>query len=104
SDVEAVVPVTTTILDDRWCYPTRFAGRQAGTNRSSGGVGWTIYTNEDLLATMRLPMLAGVGPAAGRTDGALVTRSLAEQIFGAVGRAPGSTLVSEQSPPTTILG
>jgi len=107
--VEAAAPVTITILDDRWCYPTLFGGRQGGSSRSasagpSRGMGWTIYSDEGLLATMRLPILAGAAPGPGRPAGALVTRSLAEQIFGAVDRAPGSTLTSEQSPPTTILG
>ena len=105
-DVEAVAPLTITILDDRWCYPTLFAGRQAGASTSGPSriMGWTIYSDDELLAAMRLPILAGEAPRPGRTDGALVTRSFAEQTFGAIERAPGSTLTSEQSAPTTILG
>ena len=105
-DVEAVAPLTITILDDRWCYPTLFAGRQAGASTSSAArlMGWAIYSDDELLAALRLPILAGAGPRPGSADGALVTRSFAEQLFGAAERAPGSTLVSEQSPPTKILG
>jgi putative ABC transport system permease protein len=113
-DVEAVAPVTITVLDDRWCYPTLFTGftgsfgsdPQVGPRSipSGRGMGWTVYSDEELLAAMRLPILNGTAPGPGRRSGALITRTFAEQIFGGVGRAPGSTIASEQSRPMTILG
>jgi len=122
-DVEAVAPVTITVLDDRWCYPTLFTGftgvagappHQAGPRStpspspSRREMGWTVYSDGDLLATMHLPVIAGTAagtaPGPDRPGGALVTRTFAEQIFGGVARAPGSTIASEQSGPTTILG
>ena len=110
-DVEAVAPVSITVLDERWWYPTLFTRVATGPGQPadprpapSRGMGWTVYSDENLLPAMRLAILAGAAPGPGRADGALVTRTFAEQVLGGVSRAPGSTIASEQSPPTKVLG
>lgn len=107
--VDAVVGVTTSILDERWSYPTMFVGRQGGVGRESRGAGWVVYTDPELLPVMRLGVLAGAAPGSGAggpssSAGVVLTRSLAEEIFGSAALAPGSTVVSEQNPARAVIG
>lgn len=94
--VAAATSVSVTILDDRWTYPSLF--NSAGKKEQ---IGWPVYTDPDIVATMGLRMLAGALPAGG-TGEAIATRCLAEELFGGVTEALGQTFTSADTGPLRI--
>jgi putative ABC transport system permease protein len=96
--VAAATPVSVTILDDRWTYPSLFSA--AGKREQ---IGWPVYTEPDIVATMGLRMLAGALPAAAAVEKeAIATRCLAEELFGGVTEALGRTFTSPDTGPLRV--
>jgi putative ABC transport system permease protein len=96
--VAAASQVSVTILDDRWSYPSLFSG--AGKREQ---IGWPVYTDPDIVATMGLRFLAGGLPAPGTRD-VIATKELAEQLFGGVTAAMGQTFTSAETGPLRVSG
>jgi putative ABC transport system permease protein len=94
--VAAASSVSVTILDDRWTYPSLFSG---GGKREQ--IGWPVYTDPDIVATMGLKMLAGTLPAVGSNE-VIATRCLAEELFGGVTEAMGKTFTSPDTGPLKV--
>jgi hypothetical protein len=83
--VRAVAPVSSTEIDDRWMMPTTFwspPGAAAGPSACAGVEG---------------------RPAAWAADTVVVTRCLADALFGGA-PAVGRTLLSDRRPPARIVG
>jgi putative ABC transport system permease protein len=113
--VEAATRVTSSILEDRWSYPSLFSARRDEA-RGDGApardsIGWPNYVDGDLARTLRLQFLAGGSPSwVGVSDGddrpagAVLTRCLAERLFGDPAAAVGARLSSESVTGVPITG
>jgi putative ABC transport system permease protein len=97
--VESVAAVSTTILDERWIYPALFSAEAGDGGRQT--VGWPLYTDGEIGRTLGLRVVAGVVPGAA-PSGAVLTRCLAERIYGDAASAIGKMVSSEQSRPTRV--
>ncbi len=116
-DVEAATRVTSTILEDRWAYPSLFSVRgdaRVGATPPSvparaapEAVGWITYADGDLARALSLRFAAGAmpalpdvtyGPGAADLDdrpvAAVLTRCLADRLFRDPRAAVGARLVS----------
>lgn len=117
-DVEAATWVTSTILEDRWTYPSLFSVAGGPAGAAPEAVAWVTHTDGDLARALGLRFIAGempeLGGAAGDADGdpslgerpvaAVITRSLAVQLFGDPRAAPGARLVSSRSGDVRVTG
>jgi len=118
-DVEAASFVTSTIVEDRWVYPTLLSAvggaRAAGT--APDAVAWITHTDGDLARTLSLRFLAGAMPASGvapdadgdpalaeRPSAAVLTRCLATQLFGDPRAAVGAHLTSSRIADVPVTG
>jgi len=107
--VQAVSQVSSTIFEDRWSLPHLFRSvPAAGPPREA--VGWGVYADVEVSRALALRFLAGRPPLpidATSTKGpsaAIITRCLAERLFGAAASAVGARLASQLAGPTIIAG
>lgn len=107
--VEAVAGVTTSVLDERWSFPSLFVSYDAQGARRADHVGWGVFTDEGLVSTMGLRFVAGVAPTSVETAGmgppvTVLTRALAERLFATSASAIARTVTSEQYGAVTVVG
>jgi putative ABC transport system permease protein len=102
--VQAVASVNTSILDERWVFPSLF--REPDSGRSA--VGWPVNTDDGAPRALGLRTLAGTLPDdAGRgPDGpvrsAVMTICLAKTLYGSPAGAVGKLVRSEQLEPVQV--
>jgi putative ABC transport system permease protein len=114
-DVEAAAFVTSTILEDRWTYPTLLSA--AGDVRAPEAVAWVTYADGDVARVLGLRFVAGAMPAAAaapdadgdpalaeRPVAAVITRCLATRLFGDPRAAVGARLTSSRIAGVPVTG
>ena len=111
--VVAATRVTSTILEDKWSYPSRFLAPAEAPGAQAAG--WSIYADGEVARALGLRFVAGglpAGPDAGEAaDGlgdrplaAVLTRCLAERLFTSPAAAIGARLSSEQGTGVPVIG
>jgi len=117
-DVEAAAFVTSTILEDRWTYPTLLSPA-GGAARAPAreAIAWLTYTDRDVARALGLRFVAGAMPAglaapdtdddpalAERPVAAVITRCLAARLFGDPRAAVGAQLTSSRIAGVPVTG
>jgi len=105
-EVQGVTQLSTCVLDDRWSYPVLFSSLRSDGTRRAQKVGWGVYADPEFPAVLGLPLVAGAVPGPdGRAPGTVIlTRSLAEHLFGSAAGAVGATLSSHPDETLTVVG
>jgi putative ABC transport system permease protein len=97
--VLAAAPVSTSLLDERWSFPTRFASPQAPGREAFG---WSLYTSQAAGEVLGLHFRDGAMPAG--PDAVVITRCLGDQLFPGAAQVVGRELRDEGAPPAPIAG
>jgi putative ABC transport system permease protein len=110
--VLAVAPLSASLIDEHWSFPTRFStpGKPRGPSAVLGfddreAFGWSIYTSPAAGEVLGLHPLEGgmpEGPAAG--DAVVITRCLRDELFPRTPFVVGLTLHDEGAAPARIAG
>jgi putative ABC transport system permease protein len=116
-DVEAATWVTSTILEDRWTYPSLFSVAGGPPGLAPDAIAWVTHTDGDLARALRLRFIAGEMPALGaavdadgdpalgeRPVAAVITRCLAARLFADPRAAAGALLTSSRSGDVAVTG
>jgi putative ABC transport system permease protein len=117
-EVEAATYVTSTILEDRWTYPTLLSPAGGATRAPAPeAVAWLTYTDGDVARALGLRFIAGAMPAAvpapdtdedpalaERPSAAVITRCLAARLFGDPRAAVGARLTSSRIAGVPVTG
>ena len=116
-DVEAAAFVTSTILEDRWTYPTLLSPAGGGRASAPEAVAWVTHTDGDIARVLGLRFVAGAMPAAlaapdadedpalaEQPSAAVITRCLAEKLFGGARAAVGARLRSSRIAGVPVAG
>jgi putative ABC transport system permease protein len=108
--VVAVAPLSASLIDEHWSFPTRFwaQGEPRGPSAVLGFVeresfGWSVYTSPAAGEVLGLHPVEGAmpeGPAA--RDAVVITRCLRDEIFHGLPFAVGRTLYDEGAPPARV--
>ena len=111
--VQGVAPTSSSMLDERWSYPTEFFARAtaAGPNLdlpASDPFGWVVRTRPAAIDVLGLRFLEGGLPAdASPRDleaGVVLTRRLRDHLFPANAAVVGREVRAEEEPPLRVLG
>ena len=120
-DVEAATWVTSTIVEDRWTYPSLFSVASGPQARAPGtapdAIAWVTYTDGEVAHALSLKFIAGAMPAlaapvdaddepalADRPVAALLTRSVAARLFADPRAAVGTHLTSSRAADVVVTG
>jgi putative ABC transport system permease protein len=99
--VVAVAPLSASLIDERWSFPTRFSTPVDGGREAFG---WSIYTSPGAGEVLGLHPIDGNMPAGATGDAVVITRCLREELFPGTTSVVGRTLVDEGAPPARIAG
>jgi putative ABC transport system permease protein len=103
--VEALAPVSGSMLDQRWSYPVEVSSLgPAGPARSTAG--WTVYSTPEIADVLGLRLLEGKIPR-GRPDADLsavtvITRCLRDRLFPGQA-AVGGVVRAADAPPARVV-
>jgi putative ABC transport system permease protein len=115
-DVEAATFLTSTILEDRWTYPTLLSAGGRARAPASEAVAWVTYTDADAARVLGLRFIAGAMPVsavpdaeedpalAERPAAAVITRCLARRLFADPRAAVGVHLTSSRIAGVPVAG
>ncbi len=122
-DVEAAAFVTSTILEDRWTYPTLLSvvgdarAPVRGSTPAPEAIAWVTYTDGEAARALSLRFIAGAMPASAAApdaDGdpalgeqpvaAVLTRCLATRLYGDPRAALGAHLTSSRIGDVPVTG
>jgi len=103
--VVAAAPVSTSLVDERWGYPSDFHA----VGSAASAVGWTLRTTPALFDVLRLEAAEGrpLGDlrGGGDVDGVVVlTRCLRDRLFPGGAPALGRVVASEDAGPARVVG
>jgi putative ABC transport system permease protein len=100
--VLAVAPVSASLIDDRWSFPTRFT---TPLNGGREAFGWSIYTSPAAGEVLGLhPVDGGMPQGPASQDAVVITRCLRDEIFPGPASVVGRTLLDEGAPPARVVG
>jgi putative ABC transport system permease protein len=111
--VAGVVPSSSSMLDERWGFPTEFFARPLadGPNLdqlAADAFGWVVRTRPNAVAVLGLRFVEGGlradAPARDLEDGVVLTRRLRDHLFPPGAAVVGREIRADEMPPLRILG
>jgi len=100
--VLAVAPLSASLIDDHWSFPTRFTTPVDGEREAFG---WSVYTSPAAGEVLGLhPIDGGLPQGREAQEAVVITRCLRDDLFPGPGSVVGRSLLDEGGAPARIAG